>query len=173
MNKKHSLFLVIGLLILIGFNNGCGSDSGFCTQMVCSDSLIVRVLPTESYIPGNYSAELVFSDSVSIKADFEVIDVPSLSASAIPNDSYPTSWSIYDGLPNYVEIVYSGNIPSNDSFQDYEFTNDAQIQISRGGEIILSEVIVPNYNYYWCNQEAGKCDPRENKNAEIELTITD
>ena len=176
MGNKRLIQLIIVTLLLICLQGGCNfNDSGSCTAMGCFDHLTVKILPTDNYLSGRYSAELVFSDDVSITAEFELvpeaINSPNLIIRVIQNDSYGTSWFLNDEMIGSLEIDYRGMILTDDSRTEYEFTDEATINVVRDGGLVTSEAIAPDYNYYWCNSEHGKCDSRQNKDGDIEITI--
>jgi hypothetical protein len=177
----NSVCLLAVLGVSIFLNTGCGMDAGVtCSEVACSDALTVRLSPKTAFLPGTYAIEYVGSDEVSIQAAFE-IKMEATEAGdesgevmvvwAIPNDAFPISWSIYDGLPDYVEVQYWGEIPGDDAIHDYELTDQLMLTIEKDGTPIFSESITPEYERYWCNQEAGKCDQRRNKRAVFGLKI--
>jgi hypothetical protein len=175
LKRMCNFGLAISFILATTFLGGCDSDdSNFgCHAIECVDTLHVRLIPTDSYVLGVYSAVLFFSDDVSIKAEFEVI--PSITGEENTteyvitlNNTYGICWMAYE--LEYIEIIYRADIPSKVYLEDYEFTDELLIQISRDGQLILSEIIAPEYQHYWCGGEP-KCHPRQNKSAEIELGI--
>lgn len=179
MATKQIYLFTITALLTICLEVGCNNigDSGLCTGVACYDAITVRLLPSDNYLPGKYSVELLFSDSESINAEFELTHVnennntSNLMLLVIENDSYSTSWSMFREFEDPLEIHYSGRLISGDFAIDYEFTEEVTVNVKRDGNLLLSEQISPNYNYYWCNYEYGKCDPRQNKDADIEVLI--
>ena len=163
-------------LLLICLTDGCNNlDRSFgCSGAQCNDSLTVKISPTDNLLSGRYSAEIVFSDDVSIVAEFELTSLDDRSnefVHIIENESYLISWFMSDEFVDCLEITYLGRILADDSAMDYEFSEELTIYITKDNELIFSDHIAPDYYYYWCNQEYGKCDPRQNKNDEIEVII--
>ena len=174
MRIKLVFILVVTALVFICLAGGCGDNSLTCTDVFCSDQLAVKIFPDENYITGRYSAEIVFSDDVSIVAEFELVPGDGgtdVTVQTIENESYTRSWFMSGELGDFLEISYWGDIPADSSARDYEFTNELTINITRDNALIFSDHIAPDYDYYWCNREYGKCDSRQNKEAEVEVTI--
>ena len=183
MGKKRFFKSIIIAILTICLQVGCNNihDSGYCTGVACNDSITAKVLPTDNYLPGRYSVELLFSDNESIIAEFELIpanendnestDTSNLMVQVIENGSYSISWFMFNEFEDPLEINYTGLILSGDFAQDYEFTEEVIVNVKRDGSLLLSESISPDYNYYWCNYEYGECDLRQNKEADIEVII--
>jgi hypothetical protein len=183
MSKKNFFLLIMGFLTTGNTLNGCGTDSsGTCTDVACFDALAVKILMSESYSPGKYTAEILFSDDESITAEYEItmiedsdsdgFNMDSFHVLAIQNDSYGISWWMNDGKMDTIEIQYWGRMVDGDFVYDYEFTDEITINIYKDDILIYSGLIAPIFNYYWCNQEAGKCDHRQNKDADFEVDIS-
>lgn len=166
-----TLILYFSICVLFG----CSDDSDTCTAVDCSDFISVNLSSNDTYVAGQYSAELVFSDDESIIAEFELVTTsdnpPDLSVIVVQNESYRTSWFMPEEFVDPLEIRYYGTLIKDNSSYDYEFTQEVTINIRKDGEVIVSEFITPDYDYYWCNYEYGECDDRENKSAEIDITI--
>jgi hypothetical protein len=179
MGKKQIFRFILISLLLTCSQFGCNNitDSTTCSAALCHDVITAKLLPTENYLPGQYSVELIFSDGESIIAEFELIPVDendntsNLMLHVIENDSYRTSWSMFDEFEDPLVIHYSGRLLAGDLFIDYEFTEEVTVNVKRDGNSLLSKQVSPDYSYYWCNSEEGKCDPRQNKDADIEVLI--
>ena len=115
--KQMGLFTLIVLLTLC-LQVGCNKigDSISCTAVACHDAIRVRLLPTDTYLPGTYSVALLFSDDESINAEFELAhvdendDTSDLLLQVIENESYATNWSMFN------ELVRDANIVNYDIF---------------------------------------------------------
>lgn len=174
MRIKLFFISVVTALVFICLAGGCSDDSLTCTNVFCRDELAVKIFPDENFLSGVYSAEIVFSDDVSIVAEFELVPADGgtdVTVRTIENESYARSWFLANELGDFLEITYWGDIPADDSARGYEFTDELTINITRDNKLILSDHFAPDYDYYWCNREYGKCDSRQNKEAEIEVTI--
>jgi hypothetical protein len=174
MRIKLFFILEVTALVLMCLSGGCTDDSLTCTNVYCSDRLTVKIYPDKSFVSGRYSAELVFLDDVSIVAEFELVPADGgtgVVVRVIENESYSQSWFMPDDFEDFLEITYWGDIPDDSSARGYEFTDELTINITRDDALIFSDYIAPDYDYYWCNREYGRCDPRQNKRAEIEVII--
>jgi hypothetical protein len=143
--------------------------------VACRDSLTVRLSSNGTYVAGQYSAELVLSEDASILAEFELVTSNSnpsnLNIHVVMNDSYISSWSMSEEFHDPLLIYYYGSLLSDHSSYDYEFPQEVTMNIRKDGAVMVSESITPDYNYYWCNEEEGECDDRQNKNADVDMTV--
>ena len=115
--RQIGLFSLMALLTLC-LQVGCNKigDSISCTAVACHDAITVRLLPTDTYLPGTYSVTLLFSDDASISAEFGLAHVDESEPTSdivlqvIENESYGTSWSMFPEFEAPLEIHYSGRL---------------------------------------------------------------
>lgn len=154
---------------------GCYS----CTLKNCTDRFEVRIIQSESdpTADGSYEIEFTWPGGSKQSVAFSVgSGGGETGAAPLPDQGWPDWWGL-ERIENnqlYVNIApfLVAELDTEGLYESHvESPEDISLWVRSNDTLIGQETVHPDYNWYWCNAEYGKCDHKKNYRTEVTIIV--